>query len=78
MCHDKRPSEWLRKNVTTLILLSQHKGLNIEEELCRDNIFSCRDTDYCNLEKPVETLYEEVMSRQGDECRDTERQGFWS
>ena len=28
---------------------------------------SCRETDYCNLENPVETLYEEVMSRQSDE-----------
>ena len=45
---------------------------------CRDKIFSCRDTYYCNLEKPVETLYEEVLLRQGNECHDTERQGFWS
>ena len=22
---------------------------------------SCRDTNYCNLEKPVATMYEEVM-----------------
>ena len=36
VCRDKRPSEWLRKNVTTVILLLQHKGLSIEEELCRD------------------------------------------
>ena len=24
------------------------------QNLCRDRIFSCRDVDYCNLEKPVE------------------------
>ena len=28
---------------------------NIRPNLCRDRISSCRDTDYCNLEKPVET-----------------------
>ena len=28
---------------------------NRRQNLCRDIIFSCRDTDYCNLEKPVET-----------------------
>ena len=36
MCRDKGLSEMLRKNVTTIFLLSQHKGLSIEEELCRD------------------------------------------
>ena len=35
---------------------------NIRKNLCRNRIFLCRDTNYCNLEKPVETLYEEVMS----------------
>ena len=28
---------------------------NKRQNLCRDKIFSCRDTNYCNLEKPVET-----------------------
>ena len=28
---------------------------NRRKNLCHDGIFSCRDTDYCNLEKPVET-----------------------
>ena len=28
---------------------------NIRQNLCRDIIFSFRITDYCNLEKPVET-----------------------
>ena len=28
---------------------------NIRQNLCRERIFSCRDIDYCNLEKPVET-----------------------
>ena len=36
VCRDKRPSKWLRKSVMTISLMSQHKGLNIEEELCRD------------------------------------------
>ena len=40
--------------------------------LCHDRIFSYRDNDYCNLVRPIETLYEEVLSRQGNECRDTE------
>ena len=33
---------------------------NIRHKLCRDKIFSYCDTNYCNLEKLVETLYEEV------------------
>ena len=36
MCRDKRPSKLLRKYVTTIFLLSQHKRLNIEEKLCRE------------------------------------------
>ena len=36
---------------------------NRRHNLCRDEIFSCCDTDYCNLEKPVETLHEKF-------CRD--------
>ena len=36
VCRDKRPSKWLRKSVTIIFILSQHKGLNIEDELCRD------------------------------------------
>ena len=36
VCRDKRPSKWLRKSVTTIFLLSQHKGLNIENELRHD------------------------------------------
>ena len=50
---------------------------NIRQNLCRDRIFSCRDTDYYNLENSVETerirrrktslttRYEEVLLRQG-------------
>ena len=50
---------------------------NIRQNLCRDRIFSYRDTDYYNLEKSVETErirrrktslttgYEEVLLRQG-------------
>ena len=36
MCREKGPSKWLWKFVTIIFLLSQHKGLNIEDELCRD------------------------------------------
>ena len=63
--------EQYRKNTTTDIMK------NKRQNLFHDRIFSCHDTDYCNLEKPVETLYEVVLSRQGNECRGTERQGFW-
>ena len=28
---------------------------NRRQTICRDRIFSYRDTDYCNLEKPVKT-----------------------
>ena len=35
-CRNKRLRKWLRKSVTTIFPLSQHKGLNIEDELCRD------------------------------------------
>ena len=44
---------------------------NRRQNLCRDKIFSCRDTDYCNLE----SLLRHCMKKC---CRDTERQGFWS
>ena len=76
LCRDKK----LKSNTGRIL---QHINLccdimkNRRQNLCRDRIFSCCDTDYCNLEKPVETLYEEVLPRQGNECRDTERQGFW-
>ena len=36
VCRDKRLRKWLGKSVMTIFLLSQHKGLNIEEELCRN------------------------------------------
>ena len=63
MCHDKRPSKWLRNSFTTIFLLSQHKGLNIEDELC------------CNKRQRVATEHgknvtnqlrqKEIMLRQG-------------
>ena len=28
---------------------------NIRQNLCRDRILSCRDTNYCNMEKLIET-----------------------
>ena len=37
-CRDKRPSKWLRKSIMIIFLMSQHKGLNLEEELCRDKV----------------------------------------
>ena len=43
VCRDKRPSEWLRKNVTIVFLLLQHKGLSIEKELCCDVKIACCD-----------------------------------
>ena len=77
ICRDKK----LKSNTGRIlrhISLSCDIMKNRRQNLCRDRIFSYHDTDYCNLEKPVETMHEEVMSRQGNECRDTERQGFWS
>ena len=69
--------EQYRKNTTTDQFMLQHDEYK-RQNLCRDRIFSYHDTDYCNLENPIETLYEEVLSRQGNECRDNKRQGFWS
>ena len=46
------------------------------QNLCRDIILFCRNTDYCNLEKLVETeeeLRTKISSRQGDVCRDAEK-----
>ena len=43
MCRDKHPNKWIRKSVTTIFPMSQHKGLNIEEELCRDNEAAIRN-----------------------------------
>ena len=65
MCRDKRSSKWLRKSVTTIFLLSQHKGLNIEE-LCRDKR-QCVTTE---LEKNVTSQLRkrEIMLRQGFSC----------
>ena len=54
LCHDKK----LKRN--TRIILG-HVNLccaimkNRRQKLCRDKIFSCRYTNYCNLEKLVET-----------------------
>ena len=62
ICRDKK----LKSNAGIIL---RHISLccdimkNIRKNLCRDRIFSCRDNDYCNLEKPVDTLYEEVLSR---------------
>ena len=55
VCRDKCPSEMLRKNVTTVFLLLQHKGVSIEEELCHDTR---------NMKKA------EILSQQGILCRD--------
>ena len=49
---------------------------NRRQNICCNRIFSYRDPDYYNLEKPVETLHEEVLSPQGNECDDTKRQVF--
>ena len=65
VCHDK-PSEWLRKNVTTIFLLSQHKGLSIEEELCHDK----RQRVVIEHEKNVtnQLRQKKIMLRQGFLC----------
>ena len=46
--------EQYKKNTTTYQFMLRHNE-NRRQNLCRDRIFSCNDTDYCNLEKPVET-----------------------
>ena len=64
-CRDKK----LNSNTGRILLhnsLYSDKIKNRRQNLCQDRILSCRDTNYCNLEKPVETLYEEVLSRQGN------------
>ena len=39
-----------RKNTATYQFMK-----NRRQNLCRDIIFSCRHTDYCNFEKPIDT-----------------------
>ena len=68
--------EQYRKNTATYQFMLGHKEKYKAESLSQHKI-SCRDTDYCNLENPVETLYEEVMLRQSNECHNTRRQDFW-
>ena len=61
LCHDKK----LKSNIGRIlrqISLCCDILKNLRHNLCRDKIFSYRDIDYCNLEKLVETLYEEVLS----------------
>ena len=62
-CRDKRPSKWLRKFVMTIFLLSQHKGLNIEEELCHENKTACRDRTWEECNQSVETKKDNVVTR---------------
>ena len=66
MCRDKRSSKWLKKFVTTIFLLSQHKGLNIKEELCHDK----RQRVAIEHEKNVisQLRQREIMLRQGFLC----------
>ena len=66
VCHNKLPSEWLRKNVTTIFLLSQHKELSIKEELCRDK----RQRVMTEHEKNVtnQLRQRKIMLRQGFLC----------
>ena len=47
--------KWLRKFVTTIFLLSQHKGLDIEKELCHDITY-----EECN--KSVEAKKDNVAT----------------
>ena len=64
VCRDKRSSKWLRKFVTTIFLLSQHKGLNIEEKLC------------CNKRQSVATEHEKNVTSQLRQREIMLRQGF--
>ena len=66
VCHNKRLSEWLRKNVMTIFLLSQHKGLDIEEKLCRNK----RQRVATEHEKKVtsQLRQREIMLQQGFLC----------
>ena len=68
VCRDKRPSKWLKKNLKTVFLLSQHKGLNLEEELCREK----RQLVMTEHEKKVtsQLRQREIMLRQGFFCSD--------
>ena len=63
VCRDKRPSKWLRKSVSTIFLMSQHKGHNIEEELCRDKRQRVTTDHGKNLTSQLRQR--EIMLRQG-------------
>ena len=58
--------KWLRNSITTIFLLSQHKGLNIEDEVCRDK----RQRVATEHEKKVtsQLRQREIMLRQGFLC----------
>ena len=56
----KEIKEQYRENTATYQFMLPHKENKKTESMSRHKI-SCRDTDYCNLENPVETLYEEFM-----------------
>ena len=52
--------------------------MNRMQNLCRGRTLFFRDTDYCNMEKLVETenkLKRKFLSRQGVVCRNTKRRG---
>ena len=66
MCCDKRSSKWLRKYVTTIFLMSQHKGLNLEEELCRDKIQRVTTEHEKNVTSQLRQR--EIILRQGFFC----------
>ena len=50
-------------------------------EVCHNKTIFYRDTDYCNMEKPVETeekLRKKFLSRKEYVCREMERISLWS
>ena len=62
----QRSSKWLRKSVTTIFLLSQHKGLNIKEKLCHDKRQRVATKHKKNVTSQLRQR--EIMLRQGFLC----------
>ena len=79
VCCDKHSSKCLRKSVTTIFLLSQHKGLNIEK-LCRDkrqHVTTEHEKNVTSQMRQREIMLQQGflcwMSKPGGTCRDTRR-----
>ena len=70
MCRDKCLRKWLRKSVTTIFPLLQHKRLNIEEELCRDRTWEECNKSVKTKKDNVVTRFVNWMSKPGRTCHD--------